>query len=52
MPTAKVALMIAITGYGQQSDRQNGLERGFDHYLVKPAEPTKIAALLADVRKS
>jgi CheY-like chemotaxis protein len=52
IPSRRNALMIAITGYGQQFDRRNALRAGFDHYFVKPVDPTKLAAALADVRKT
>lgn len=41
------ARMVALTGWGQEADRQRGREAGFDHHLVKPAEITAIQALLA-----
>ena len=47
MPSGKNALMIAITGYGQQFDRKNALRAGFDHHFVKPAEPSKLLAILS-----
>lgn len=49
MPSGKKALMIAITGYGQQFDRRNALRAGFDHYFVKPADPSKLASVLTDI---
>lgn len=52
MPATKKALLVAITGYGQRFDRESAAESGFDHYLVKPANPTTLAALLADVKNS
>jgi CheY-like chemotaxis protein len=30
------ALLMAMTGYGQEQDRRAALEAGFDHHLVKP----------------
>ncbi|HSY39744.1 MAG TPA: ATP-binding protein, partial [Polyangia bacterium] len=30
------ARLIAVTGYGQETDRVRSLEAGFDHHLVKP----------------
>src|SRR5438309_2154299 len=30
--------LLALTGYGQASDRQQALEAGFDLHMVKPAE--------------
>jgi signal transduction histidine kinase/PAS domain-containing protein len=44
---AKVRL-IAITGYGQESDRTRTREAGFDHHLVKPIAFDDLATLLAD----
>jgi CheY-like chemotaxis protein len=38
--------LIAVTGYGEPRDRERGLEAGFDHYLVKPADPETIAQLI------
>jgi PAS domain S-box-containing protein len=49
MPSGKNALMVAVTGYGQQFDRRNALRAGFDHYFVKPVDPAKLAAVLADI---
>jgi PAS domain S-box-containing protein len=34
--TMRSARLIAITGYGQASDRERALAAGFDHHLVKP----------------
>jgi two-component system CheB/CheR fusion protein len=31
------SLLVALTGYGQDSDRQRALQAGFDEHLVKPA---------------
>jgi signal transduction histidine kinase/DNA-binding response OmpR family regulator len=44
MPTLRSALVVALTGYGQQEDRLSAEAAGFDHHFVKPADP---AALLA-----
>jgi CheY-like chemotaxis protein len=52
MPSGKNALMIAITGYAQQFDRRNALRAGFDHYFIKPVDASKLAAILADIRKT
>jgi CheY-like chemotaxis protein len=38
--------LIAITGYGQESDRQNTAEAGFDHHLVKPIDAYQLTELL------
>lgn len=38
--------LIALTGYGQDSDRQLSQAAGFDHHLVKPVEPQRLQDLL------
>jgi PAS domain S-box-containing protein len=39
--------LIAMTGYGQESDRQRSKEAGFDYHLVKPVDLQKLEELLA-----
>ena len=39
--------IIALTGYGQDEDRQRALEAGFDEHMVKPVELEKLQRLLA-----
>jgi signal transduction histidine kinase len=41
------ALLVALTGYGQEEDRRRAAEAGFDAYLVKPADPLALHELLA-----
>ncbi|MBP1150927.1 MULTISPECIES: response regulator [Methylocaldum] len=45
-PETREALIIAITGYGQQEDRALTKAAGFDHHLVKPVDPEELGALL------
>jgi len=45
-PQTMRAALIAITGYGQDNDRQSALEAGFDHYLVKPVDPSRLTSLV------
>jgi PAS domain S-box-containing protein len=47
-PATAGAVLIAITGYGQEKDREQSLAAGFDHHLVKPVDIKALAALLAD----
>jgi signal transduction histidine kinase/ActR/RegA family two-component response regulator len=49
MPRGGQATLIALTGYGQQADRDKAREAGFDHHLVKPADPEALRRLLAQV---
>jgi two-component system CheB/CheR fusion protein len=39
-------LLIAVTGYGDQPTRDLAAAAGFDHFLVKPADPFDIEALI------
>ncbi len=41
------ALIVAMSGYGQQEDKRRSQEAGFDLHLVKPVSPTELIALLA-----
>jgi signal transduction histidine kinase len=46
-------LIVAMTGYGQEEDRRQSLESGFDRHLVKPIDLRTIERLLAErTRKS
>ena len=38
--------LVALTGYGRPEDRQRAIEAGFDTHLVKPVDPSDLAALL------
>jgi CheY-like chemotaxis protein len=40
-------VLVALTGYGQAEDVRRSREAGFDHHLVKPADPEAVKALLA-----
>lgn len=42
--------IIAVTGWGQDSDRQKSADAGFDHHLVKPVEYSHIEQALASAR--
>jgi CheY-like chemotaxis protein len=48
-PALKNVVLVALTGYGQESDRQRTHEAGFDHHLVKPADFTKVQSILSAV---
>ena len=46
-PRLKDVRLVAVTGYGQESDRQRSQEAGFDYHLVKPVDPKELQKLLA-----
>jgi two-component system, sensor histidine kinase len=39
-------LLVAVTAYGGVYPEETALAAGFDHYLVKPADPFELAALI------
>ena len=39
-------LLIALTGLGQEEDRQRALAAGFDHHLTKPVSPAGLRELI------
>lgn len=41
--------LIAITGYGQDTDKARALESGFDHHLLKPVDPPQLERLLREL---
>src|SRR5215469_13292162 len=46
LPNAKGAVLVAITGYGQEDDRLRSLRAGIDHQLVKPVAPDALRSLI------
>jgi two-component system CheB/CheR fusion protein len=46
-PGLERAVLVALTGYGQEEDRRRSQEAGFDEHLVKPVEPATLLAMLA-----
>jgi CheY-like chemotaxis protein len=42
-------LLVAVTGWGQQADREASEQAGFDHHLVKPVELDAVQLLLAQL---
>ncbi len=48
-PDLQNVVLVAMTGYGQESDRRRSLEAGFNHHLVKPADFDKLQKILATV---
>ena len=43
---AREVKLVALTGYGRDTDREKAIASGFDCHLVKPVEPAVLAALL------
>jgi CheY-like chemotaxis protein len=48
-PWGQAMVLIALTGWGQETDRQRSKEAGFDHHLVKPVNLSALLPLLASL---
>ena len=46
MPGTAGALLVALTGYGQQGDRERGKDAGFDGHMLKPVDPHALARMI------
>jgi CheY-like chemotaxis protein len=42
-------VLVALTGYGQESDRQASIAAGFNHHLIKPARMGQVRKVLESV---
>ena len=51
-PATRATRLIALTGYGRESDRQRTRDAGFDLHLVKPVEPLELKRLLEEWAKA
>lgn len=51
-PAFSDTLLIALTGYGSERDRQRARESGFDHHLTKPIDFTTLRAVLGRGRSA
>jgi CheY-like chemotaxis protein len=47
-PATAEALLVAVTGYGQEHEVRRCREAGFDRHLLKPVEPQELRTLLAE----
>jgi CheY-like chemotaxis protein len=39
-------VLVAVTGWGQETDKLRAAQAGFDHHLVKPIDPRGLPAIL------
>ena len=42
-------VLIALTGWGQDEDRRQSNDAGFDHHMVKPVDLPALMKLLASL---
>jgi CheY-like chemotaxis protein len=45
-------VLIALSGYGQPDDIKRSREAGFEHHLIKPADPAALLSLLDSLKPS
>jgi signal transduction histidine kinase len=46
LPETQHSILVAITGWGQENDRQLSRAAGFDHHLVKPVQLEQLIQLI------
>lgn len=51
-PETAHSVLVAITGYGQERDREKAFAAGFDHHLVKPIDTKELYKILAKINKA
>ena len=49
LPNGKQTALIALTGYGQEEDKELAFKAGFDLHLVKPLDAERLARALREV---
>jgi PAS domain S-box-containing protein len=49
LPGLEEMTLVALTGYGQESDRLRSSLAGIDHHLVKPVDPDQLRRLIAGI---
>ncbi|QYF94389.1 PAS domain S-box protein [Massilia sp. PAMC28688] len=50
LPHMSGVMLIAVTGYGSELDKEKSLAAGFDHHLVKPVDVRLLPALFEQAR--
>ena len=48
-PWGKDLILVAVTGWGQEADRDRSLDAGFDAHIVKPVDQNALVRLLASL---
>lgn len=48
-PAGRDLVLFALTGWGQQSDRERAIEAGFDRHMTKPVDPRHLQEALASM---
>jgi CheY-like chemotaxis protein len=51
-PAFRDVTLVAVTGYGQEDDRQRSADAGFDLHMLKPVDLARLGELLASVPRT
>lgn len=51
-PVTRHAVLMGMSGYGQEADRRAALAAGFDRYFVKPVDADELVEALAGIKGS
>jgi signal transduction histidine kinase/CheY-like chemotaxis protein len=46
-PWGQAMMLVAVTGWGQESDKRRTAEAGFDHHLTKPVDLPELVQMLS-----
>ncbi len=49
MPGGEALKLVAVSGYGHEEAMELSRQAGFDEHLVKPVDPERLGALLAEI---
>jgi CheY-like chemotaxis protein len=49
-PALEGTMLVAVTGYGQDEDRERAIAAGFEHHLVKPVDLDALRRVLDESR--
>jgi CheY-like chemotaxis protein len=51
-PWGEAMILVALTGWGGERDRQRGLAAGFDRHVTKPVPPDDLGKLIAEIAQT
>lgn len=50
-PWGQKMRLVAITGWGQEADKRQAVQAGFDRHFTKPVHPSEVIKLIAEFRE-
>ena len=46
----EATVLVAVTGYGSEQDRQESQRAGFNYHLIKPVDAARLERLLSTLK--